>query len=123
MPGIAAHPRALGDATHQLARLVGLGHLAIGDTLGGPLAVIEDGAHEVVGHTHAVIGVLEEHRRVGGAGERAVVAGVDQRPGLPLFLDLAVDELHDVGCSALRITIFAARRVLPPDLITPAKAS
>src|ERR687898_731210 len=27
------------------------------------------------------------------------------------------------GCSALRITIFAARRVLPPDLITPAKAS
>src|SRR5574341_1601351 len=27
------------------------------------------------------------------------------------------------GCSALRITIFAARRVLPPDLITPANAS
>src|SRR6185312_16124478 len=27
------------------------------------------------------------------------------------------------GWSTLRITIFAARRVLPPDLITPAKAS
>ena len=27
------------------------------------------------------------------------------------------------GCSAFRITIFAARRVLPPDLMTPAKAS
>src|SRR3954469_10330620 len=27
------------------------------------------------------------------------------------------------GCSGLRITIFAARRVLPPDLITPANAS
>src|SRR5437868_6216511 len=27
------------------------------------------------------------------------------------------------GWSALRITILAARRVLPPDLITPAKAS
>src|SRR6266850_6342435 len=27
------------------------------------------------------------------------------------------------GCEALRITIFAARRVLPPDLITPANAS
>src|ERR1017187_6936011 len=27
------------------------------------------------------------------------------------------------GCSAFRITILAARRVLPPDLITPAKAS
>ena len=31
-----------------------------------------------------------------GPGERAVVAGVDQRPGLLLFLDLAVDELDDV---------------------------
>src|ERR1700723_834946 len=27
------------------------------------------------------------------------------------------------GCSTLRMTIFAARRVLPPDLMTPAKAS
>src|SRR5215210_946274 len=27
------------------------------------------------------------------------------------------------GWSALRMTIFAARRVLPPDLMTPAKAS
>src|SRR5215212_3546545 len=27
------------------------------------------------------------------------------------------------GCEALRITILAARRVLPPDLITPANAS
>src|SRR5688572_26128638 len=27
------------------------------------------------------------------------------------------------GCSAFRMTIFAARRVRPPDLITPAKAS
>src|ERR1700740_2659286 len=28
-----------------------------------------------------------------------------------------------VGCSTLRITIFAARRVRPPDLMTPANAS
>src|ERR1700730_7518647 len=27
------------------------------------------------------------------------------------------------GWSTLRVTIFAARRVLPPDLMTPAKAS
>src|SRR6185436_3270262 len=27
------------------------------------------------------------------------------------------------GCSALRMTILAARRVLPPDLMTPANAS
>ena len=31
------------------------------------------------------------------ARERAVVAGVDQRPRLLLLLDLAVDELDDVG--------------------------
>jgi len=36
---------------------------------------------------------------------------------------LAPDELFDVGVIASRITIFAARRVLPPDLIVPAEAS
>ena len=62
-----------------------------------PGAVVEHRAHELVGHPHAVVRVLEEDRRVGRAGERAVVAGVDERPGLLLFLHLAVDELDDVG--------------------------
>src|SRR5256884_9643254 len=38
-----------------------------------------------------------------------------------LTLQLTNSEMS--GCSALRMTILAARRVLPPDLMTPAKAS
>jgi hypothetical protein len=41
--------------------------------------------------------VLEEDRRVGLAGERAVVAGLDERPRLALLAHLAGDELLDVG--------------------------
>src|SRR4029079_3534271 len=41
--------------------------------------------------------VLEEDRLVRLTVERAVVARVDQRPGLLLFLALALDELLDVG--------------------------
>src|SRR5215831_12352481 len=41
------------------------------------------------------------------------------------FSSLALHQMNSSmsGCSTLRITIFAARRVLPPDLITPANAS
>ena len=94
---VAADPRAFGDPLHQVARLVGLHHRAVGHRLRLPLAIVQHRAHEVVGHAHAVVGVLEEHRPVGHAGERAVVAGVDERPRLLLFLDLAVDEVDDVG--------------------------
>jgi hypothetical protein len=44
-----------------------------------------------------VVGVLVEDRRVRLAVEAAVVAGVDQRPGLLLFVRLRGDELLDVG--------------------------
>jgi len=62
-------------------------------------------------------------RRPAGRVEGRVVPRVDQHVRLALLARLAVDEVDDVGWSALRITILAARRVLPPDLITPAKAS
>src|SRR5689334_4979724 len=41
------------------------------------------------------------------------------------FSSSALQETNSTmsGWSAFRITIFAARRVLPPDLMTPAKAS
>src|SRR5947199_2205692 len=41
------------------------------------------------------------------------------------FSSFAFDQMKSTmsGWSALRMTIFAARRVLPPDLMTPAKAS
>jgi hypothetical protein len=54
------------------------------------------GLHEVVGHAHRVVGVLKEDRLVGLAVERAVVARVDERPRLLLFLGLAANELLDV---------------------------
>src|SRR4029077_13288773 len=44
-----------------------------------------------------VIAVLEEHRRVRLARERAVVPRLDERPRLALLTHLAGDELLDVG--------------------------
>ena len=97
MPGSPQTQRRLGNLPHQVARLVGVHRPRRSRTACVcPLAVVEHRAHELVGHAHRVVRVLEEHRRVGRPGERAVVAGVDQRPRLLLFLDLAVDELDDV---------------------------
>ena len=95
--GVAAHPGAFGDQAHEVARLVGVHHFAARDRLGLPQAIIQHRAHELVGHANGVVRVLEEHRPVGGAGERAVVAGIDQRPRLLFFLNLAADEVDDVG--------------------------
>ncbi len=62
-----------------------------------PLLAVNGRVHELVGDADAVVGVLEEDRAVGLAVERAVVAGVDERPGLLLFVGLAGDEFDDVG--------------------------
>ena len=93
---IAADVRALGDEPHQVARLVGVDDRAVADRVRLPVAIVQHRAHELVGDAHAVVRVLEEHRRIRRTGERAVIAGVDQRPRLLLFLDLAVDEIDDV---------------------------
>ena len=53
--------------------------------------------HELVGHPHGVVGVLEEDRAVGVAVDGRIVTGVDQRVRLLLFFLFAVDELLDVG--------------------------
>ena len=93
---VAADVRRFGDLVHQVARLVGRHRRPVADRVRRPVLVVEHRAHEVVGDADAVVAVLEEHRGIRRARERAVVAGVDQRPGLLLFLDLAVDELGDV---------------------------
>ena len=95
--GVAAHPRAFGDRAHQIAGAIGVDHFAVGDRLGLPQAVVQHGAHEFIGDANGVVRVLEEHRSVRRAGERPVVAGIDQRPRLLLFFDLAIDELENVG--------------------------
>src|SRR5882762_5290951 len=55
-------------------------------------------SHELIAHADRVVGVLELDRVVRTARhvEPDVVAGVDQRPRLLLFLRLAADELEDV---------------------------
>ena len=94
--GVAALVRGFGDLAHQVARLVALHRLAVDTRLGPPVAVVDDGLHELVGGAHGVVGVLEEDRAVGLAVERGIVAGLDQRVGLLLFLGLAPDELLDI---------------------------
>ncbi len=65
--------------------------------VGGEVAVVLIGAHELVADADRVVGVLEEDRRIGlGIRPRAVVALPDQREGLGLFLGFALDELDDV---------------------------
>ena len=96
-PGVAAQVGRLGHLAEDVAGLVRAGRLAVGDLVGLPVRVALDGLHELVGHAHAVVRVLEEDAAVGLAGEARVVALLDQGPGLPLLVGLAVDELDDVG--------------------------
>ena len=96
-PGVAALVRGFGDTAHQVLRLVTLHGLAGGDALGPPIVAPAGGFHEVVGGSHAVVGVLEEDGTVGFAVQRVIVPSLDQRVRLLLFLGLAPDELVDIG--------------------------
>ena len=96
--GVAALPGGFGDVVHEVAGAVLLDRRAVLDGAGGEGAVGLDGVHELVGDADGVVGVLEEDGAVGlGVGAAAVVAGLHEVPGLLLFLDLALDEVVDVG--------------------------
>ena len=94
---VAAQVGGFRHGPEDLAGAQRLDGLAVEHGVGRPEGVGLDGVHEVVGHADRVVGVLEEDRAVGLAGEGRVVAGLDERPGLPLFRGLGGDELHDVG--------------------------
>ncbi len=94
---IAALPSRLGDLLHQVAGAIDLGHLAGADVAGCPVLILHHRLHEIVADAHAVVGVLEEDGAVRLAIDGRIVAGIHQRPGLALFLGLALDELDDVG--------------------------
>ena len=66
-----------------------------------PFAAFDRGVHELVAHAHAEIFVLIHDRAVGVAVVAAVVALLDQRPRLLLFLLFRVDELLDVRMPVL----------------------
>ena len=95
-PGVAALVGGDGDLTQNLARPQLVHRLAAGDRGRPVAAVLLHGVHEVIAHAHAVIGVLEGDGRVGLAIEGAVVARVDQGPGLAFFARLAGHEIQDV---------------------------
>ena len=97
-------------------------YAAVADGFGGEIGVAHDRDHEVVVDAHGVVRVLEEDAAVGVAvGMGSVVALEDQRVGLASSLLLQSMKSMTSGWSMLRITILAARRVLPLDLITPAR--
>ena len=62
-----------------------------------PVLVVLDGAHELVGDPHRVVGVLVLDREEALAVDRHVKAGIAQRGGLVLLPGLAPDEVTDVG--------------------------
>ena len=85
---VRAAPGGLGDLAHQLAR----GQIGSPDRLAGgardqlPVAVLLDGAHELVGDAHRVVRVLVLDREEAVAVDRHVEAGVAQRGGLVLLV-------------------------------------
>ena len=116
----SAISRISSRASQRLAdRLAGR---ARGQVLHSPSVL--DRAHELVGDAHRVVRVLVLDRGEAVAVDRHVEAGVAQRRGLVL-LACALHQMNSrmSGWSTSSTTIFAARRVLPPDLIVPAHES
>ena len=97
MPGSAHSQAALAIWPEQVPGLDGLQDLAGGDGPQLPVAVVEDGLHELVGDPDRVVGVLVLDRVAVLAVEVHVEAGVAKRPGLALLDGLAPDEVLDVG--------------------------
>src|SRR5207244_4833362 len=96
--GVAALPGGFGDLMHEVARLGLLYGLAVFHGAGREGAVGFNCVHELVGYANGVVGVLEEDGGVGlGVGAGAVVASLNEMPGLLFFLHLALDEVFDVG--------------------------
>src|SRR6185295_2470387 len=91
-------PGSVGDHLHDPAGLVAPHRLAGDAGAGGPVAVGEHGLHEVVRHPYRMVGVLVGDGVVGAAldVEAALVAGVDEGPGLALLDLLAADEVDDI---------------------------
>src|SRR5262249_39577625 len=94
--GVATTPGGVGDLAQEVAGLERLRNLAGGNEAGGPRAVFHHRPHEIVRRTHRVVGILEEDRAVGRAVDRRVIPRLDQGPGFPFFLGLALDELDDI---------------------------
>ena len=71
--------------------------LAGGDGARPPFLALQGGLHELVADAHGKVLVLVHDAAVGVAVVGAVVALLDERPGLLLLLHLGLDELLDVA--------------------------
>ena len=94
---VAAQMGGFGHLSQQLASPEGSNPLASGDGSGGPFLILLNRPHELVGHSDAVVRVLEKHGAVGLPLEGRVIPRLDQGPRLLLFVSLAADESLDVG--------------------------
>src|SRR6266571_2184628 len=94
--GIGAAPRGVGDLTHQLARLHGLDHTAVGTCGELPVRVVVDRPHELIRYANRVVRVLVLDRVERVAVDPHVEAGVAQGGRLLLLARLAPDEVLDV---------------------------
>ena len=105
---------------------------SIGSPIGSPVVrairchslVVLDGVHELVGDADRVVGVLVLDRR-GSRRRRSTCRSPRRARASALSSSLALHQMNSrmSGWSTSRTTIFAARRVLPPDLIVPAHES
>ena len=95
-PGVAADVRAGGDFVQQRGGVFLLKVLAL-HGLRPPFPAGEGGGHELVADADGKVFVLIHDGAVGVAVVAAIVALLDERPGLALFPLLAVDEFLDVA--------------------------
>ncbi len=90
--GVGADPGGPGDLVPNLAGLHGLGHLPVGAPLQRPLPVLFQDREELVGHAHAVVGVLSGDGLVGLAVPVDVVFMEDKvREAFPRIGEHALD--------------------------------
>ena len=93
---IAASPGAFGDFMEQPGGVLLLQRLVVGRAARPPFPAFEGGLHELVADPHGEVFVLVHDAAVSVAIIGAVVALLDQRPGLLFLLLFGVNELLDV---------------------------
>ncbi len=95
--GVAAQPGAFGDFAQQRGGVFLFQRLARGDGPRPPFLALQRGAHEVVAGAHGKVFILVHDAAVGLAVVGAVVALLNERPGLLLLPHFGLDELLDVA--------------------------
>src|SRR5450756_1718962 len=94
--GVAADMRAFSDLVQQGGRIFLLQRFVAAHRTGPPFLAGQGRFKKLVAGADGKIFVLVHHTAIGIAIVRTVIALLDQRPGLLLFLLLGVDEFLDV---------------------------